>query len=119
MCCMSRRDTRLLLHNMLDYANYAVAFVHGKSRADLDTDRMLQLALTRALEITGEAASQLPREQQTLHIGIPWLQMISLRNRLIHSYASVDLDILWQIIVQDLPPLISELEAILASYDQQ
>ena len=115
---MSRRDTRPLLRDMRDYANVALSFVQGKARADLDTDRMLQLALVRALEIIGEAASQIPREAQARHPGIPWPNIISLRNRLVHGYASVDLDILWQIIVHDLPPLISELEAVLHSYDQ-
>jgi len=99
---------------MLDYAREAVAFTHDKSRADLETDRMLSLALVRVIEVIGEAASQIPKAECDLHPEIPWPQIISLRNRLIHGYASVDFDILWQIITSDVPPLILALEAILA-----
>ena len=87
----------------------------GRSRADLDTDRMLNLALTRLLEVIGEAAGRVSREEQQRYPTIPWPQIVSLRNRLIHGYDSVDLDILWQIVIRDLPPLVSELERILTS----
>ncbi len=110
---MSKRNSAPLLNDMLDYAREAVAFIEGKSRADLDNDRLLNLGLVRLLEIIGEAASQLPRQEQLRHPQIPWPQIVSLRNRLIHGYNAVDLDIVWQIITSDLPPLISELEASL------
>ncbi|MGC9335474.1 MAG: DUF86 domain-containing protein [Anaerolineae bacterium] len=48
---------------------------------------------------------------------IPWPQIVSLRNRLIHGYDAVDLDILWQIIEHDLPPLITALKTILEQED--
>ena len=110
---MSRRSSTALLTDMLDHAREAVTFVKGKSRADLDSDRLLNLALVRLLEIIGEAANQIPKPDHGLYPEIPWPQIISLRNRLIHGYRSVDLDILWQIILVDLPPLIANLEAIL------
>jgi uncharacterized protein with HEPN domain len=110
---MSKRSNAALLSDMLDHAREAVAFIQGKARADLDTDRLLNLALVRLLEIIGEAASQLPKQEQLQHPQIPWPQIVSLRNRLIHGYNAVDLDIVWQIITSDLPPPISELEASL------
>ncbi|MFN2230808.1 MAG: DUF86 domain-containing protein [Anaerolineae bacterium] len=112
---MSRRDSTLPLRHMLDHPQEAVALTQGKSRADLDRDRVLQLALTRLLEIIGEAARRVPDDQCARYPQIPWPQIVSLRNRLIHGYDAVDMDILWQVVVQDLPPLISALEAILAS----
>jgi uncharacterized protein with HEPN domain len=65
------------------------------------------------LEIIGAAASQIPKSEQASYPQIPWPQVISLRNRLIHGYDSVDLDILWQNIISDLPSLIVALKAIL------
>jgi uncharacterized protein with HEPN domain len=112
---MSRRSSNLRLRDMLDHAREAVAFVQGKARADLDTDRLLSLALVRLLEVIGEAASHVPKAERDRHPEIPWPQIVSLRNRLIHGYDSVDLDILWQIVTSDLPPLIVALEAILKS----
>ena len=97
---------------MLDHAREAASLAAGRRREDLDSDRMLSLALTRLMEIIGEAAAQIPAELRTANPAIPWPEIISLRNRLIHGYDAVDHDILWQIITADLPPLIRELEKL-------
>lgn len=77
---------------------------------------MLELALVRLLEIIGEAANRLSEECRSSHNAIPWSQIISLRNRLIHGYDSVDLDILWEILTTDLPQLTADLKIILGSH---
>lgn len=79
----------------------------------MDQDRLLNLALTRLLEIIGEAANRVPDDVQERYPDLPWLQMIGLRNRLIHGYDNVDFDILWSIVQRDLPDLIGQLENIL------
>ena len=110
---MPQHDTSVRLRHMLDAAREAQQMAKGKSRADLDTDRPLNLSLVRLLEIVGEAAARVPEKERERYPGIPWPQIVGLRNRLIHGYDNVDFDILWQIVVQDLPPLIGELEKIL------
>ena len=90
----------------------------GKSRADLDTDRKLNLSLVRLLEVVGEAAGRVPKPDQDKYPGVPWTEIISLRNRLIHGYDQVDFDILWTIITEDLPPLISALGMILPAAER-
>lgn len=100
---------------MLDHAREAVEMVQGKTRADLDDDRKLNLALVRLLEVVGEAAGRIPPEERLKLHEVPWQAIVNLRNRLIHGYDSVDFDILWQIINQDLPPLIRVLEKALPS----
>jgi len=102
---------------MLDHAREAVALADGKVRSDLDSDRLLNLALVRLLEIIGEAASRVPKQEAALYPEITWPEIVSLRDRLIHGYDSVDFDILWQIVISDLPPLISALEVILKPKD--
>jgi uncharacterized protein with HEPN domain len=109
------RDPLVFYRHMLDHAREVVALVQGRTRADLDSDRLLNLALVRLLEIIGEAANRIPEEEQTRHAEIPWPQIVSLRNRLIHGYDSVDFDILWQIVTEDLPPLVISLETIVSS----
>jgi len=74
---------------------------------------MLELALVRLIEIIGEAAGRVSQEGQNKHSSIPWFQIIGMRNRLIHGYDQVDLNLLWDTIEIDLPPLISKLENIL------
>jgi len=86
--------------------------VRGKTRADLDQDRQLNLALVRLLETIGEAAARVPKEEHSHYPAIPWAEIVSLRNRLIHGYDQVDFDILWQIVTHDLPKLIEALEKI-------
>ncbi len=110
---MSRHEGDVRLRHMLDHAREAVAMARGRTRADLDTDRQLNLALVRLLEIVGEAAGRVPSEERARRPDIPWPEIVGLRNRLIHGYDSVDFDILWEIVTNDLPPLIAALEKAL------
>ena len=114
---MSRRDSAVRFRHMLDHAREAVAMARGKTREDLDADRQLNLSLVRLLEIVGEAASQVPKEECIRYPNIPWPEIVRLRNRLIHGYDTVDFDILWQIVTKDLPPLIDALEKIVPPED--
>jgi uncharacterized protein with HEPN domain len=110
---MSRRDDTVPLRHMLDHAREAVALVQGRTRADLDSDRTVTLALTRLVEIVGEAANRVSDATQRQHASLPRREIIGMRNRIIHGYDSVDLNILWDVIEGDLPPLIEDLTAIL------
>ncbi len=109
---MSKRDATVRYRHMLDNALKARTLTKGKKREDLDTDWVGTLALVRLLEVIGEAAGRVPTEDQRQHPEIPWPEIIGLRNRLIHGYDSVDLDILWHIVSKDLDPLIAALERI-------
>ena len=107
---MSRRDPRVYIHHMLDHAIEASEMVQSRSREDLDTDRMLNLALVRLMEVVGEASRRVPQER---YPDVPWRQTSDLRNRLIHVYDEINFDTLWEIIRDQVPPLIEQLEAIL------
>ena len=109
---MQKDDLVRLLH-MLDAASEAVSFLAGKSRADLDTNRMLVLSLVKDIEMIGEAASKVSLETRKECGKIPWLDIVDMRNHLIHAYFDIDLNIVWDTITTDLPPLIKELEKIL------
>ena len=80
----------------------------------MDTDRMLLLAIVRNLEIIGEAASQVSREFRERQSGLPWADVIGMRNRLIHAYFDVDPDIVWDTATKDLPLLVDELAGLLS-----
>ena len=109
---MTRHDEGARLRHMLDASREAVGFAKGRSRADLHADRGLQLILTRLLEIVGEAANKVPQTTRDFYPQIPWSAAIAIRNRLIHGYEDVDLDIVWQTVNEDLPRLIRELEMV-------
>jgi uncharacterized protein with HEPN domain len=101
------------LRHMLDAARKTLDFTNGRSRSDLDTDEQLTLAVVRLLEIIGEAAKKVTAETRRPHPEIPWREIASTRDRLIHGYFDVDLDVVWSIATGDLPGLVASLEAIL------
>jgi uncharacterized protein with HEPN domain len=110
---MTRRNPRFAFEDMLDYAREAYELVQGKTLDDLRQDRVLELALLRLLEVVGEAATRVPDELQLRYDGIPWRQVVGLRNRLIHGYDAVDLVVVWDVLVNSLPSLIAEPERVL------
>ena len=107
---MSKIDDLTRLKHIRDSAKEALFFVRNRTRQDLDHDRMLSLALVRLIEIMGEAANNISEPCQAKYFKIPWRQIIGMRNRIIHAYFDVDLDIVWQVITQDLSSLLIEVE---------
>jgi uncharacterized protein with HEPN domain len=97
---------------MLDAAREALSFAAGRSRGDLDRDRMLVLAIVKDVEIIGEAASRTTMAARAAHPTVPWAQIIAMRNRLIHAYFDVDLQVVWDTVTVDLPQLITVLEPL-------
>jgi uncharacterized protein with HEPN domain len=95
---------------MLDAAREALSFVAGRSRSDLDTDRMLTLSVVKCIEIIGEAANSVSTAFRHKHPQIAWDDIIGMRHRLIHAYYDVNLDILWQTASEELPLLVNAVE---------
>ncbi len=114
---MPRHDPRVRARHMLDHAREAVGMVRGRTRVDLDTDRQLNLARVRLMGVVGEAASRVPADFRQQYPGVPWQDIADLRNRLIHGYDEVNLDVLWVIVHEDLPKVIVELESVLQEAD--
>lgn len=110
-----RRDDLIRLRHMLDAGLQAISFVANRSRADLENDPVLAFALMKTIEIIGEAASKVSRGSQERLKEIPWPEIVGMRNRLIHAYADISLDILWHTVTSNLPPLIQALERIIGS----
>lgn len=115
---MTRHDDSVALKHMRDHAVEAVGAARGRSRSDLDSDRLFALALIKLVEIVGEAANRVSLETCSLQPHIPWNAIVATRNRLVHGYDQVDFDVLWRIVAVELPPLIQELEAILAGHSE-
>ena len=104
-----RKDDTIRLRHMLDAAQEAMGFVQGRTRADLNDDRKLVLALVKDIEIIGEAAYQVAEIARDQLQDIPWNDIIGMRHRLVHAYFDINLDILWRTVQEDLPALIAVL----------
>jgi len=86
---------RIRLRHMQDAATEALRFIAGRRKEDLAADRQLALALIKEIEIIGEAASRISIEVKQRRSDIPWPAIVGMRNRLIHAYAEIDLEVVW------------------------
>jgi uncharacterized protein with HEPN domain len=108
---MSRRDLVYVGH-MLDMARKAVSKTLGVSREAYDKDENLRLALIHLIQVIGEAARQVSQEFSNNHPEIPWADIIGMRHKVVHDYLGVDEDIVWRVVTEDLPMLVTVLEPI-------
>ena len=97
---------------MLDAARKAMRVAQGRTRRDLDMDENLELSLMKAVEMIGEAATQVGETTRRQCPSIPWKKIIAMRNRLVHVYFDINFDILWKTVQEDLPGLIAQLEEL-------
>lgn len=110
-----RPDDKIRLRHMLDAAREAASFAAGRTRAGLDRDRQLAMALVKEIEIIGEAANQIGASTRAEIPSIPWRAVINMRHRLVHIYYDINLNVLWKTIEEDLPPLIAALEKVVST----
>src|SRR5687768_421113 len=114
---LSRSDGVRLRH-MLDAATEALEFAGDRIKEDLDSDRMFALALVKLIEIIGEAANRVSPEGRASLADIPWRDVVSMRNVLVHGYFDIDLDRVWDTVTDDLPPLIEALKGLPRGVDR-
>jgi uncharacterized protein with HEPN domain len=112
---MSQHDDTVSLRQMLDHLEEAVALAQGRTREDLESDRVFFLVLLKLVEIVGEAATRVSQATQAAHPEIPWREIIGTRNRLIHGYDAVDYAILWEIVATDFPSLAAQIRELLVT----
>ena len=101
------------LYHMLEAINDVIEFSRNKKREDLEKDKMLSYSLVHLLELIGEAANGISSNFQDKYSNIPWKAIIGMRNRLIHGYFDIDLDIVWKTVNKDIPGLKKEVEKVI------
>ena len=109
---MPRRDADLLVGDMRASIEKIGRYTAGYTRETFLHDERTVDAVVRNLEILGEASRQLPDEFVAQHPEVPWRLIAGLRNRIVHDYFGLDLEILWQIISRDIPPLRTQLKSL-------
>lgn len=107
------------LRDILDAAEKAERFTQGLDFAAFTTDDKTVFAVTRALEVIGEAAKKVPKSVRTRHPEVPWSRMAGIRDKLVHEYFGVNLEVVWKTVREDLPPLRSALSGILADLERE
>lgn len=108
-------EDRVRIEHMREAAQTTLAFVEGRKRSDLDSDRLLLFAVVRALEVVGEAANKVSPTGRAALPQLPWRAIIGMRNRLIHGYFAIDTEIVWNTTQREIPALVALLDAALPS----
>jgi uncharacterized protein with HEPN domain len=111
--CVSPRNWRERIRDILDAIAEIESFTHGMDYASFSADAKTVKAVELNLIVIGEAASQIPGEVEGQYPQIPWPLMRAMRNRLVHVYFSVDERLLWDTIQNDLPLLVVPLRSLL------
>ena len=109
---MPKRDPDLLVEDMLEALRKIERYTAGIDHSTFLQDDKTIDAVVRNLEVLGEASRQVPDAFTARHPEVPWRKITGLRNRIVHDYFGLDLEIIWQIIWQDLPPLKAQLEKL-------
>jgi len=109
---MSKRNYNLYLQDILESIKKVRGYTDGLDFRGFQQNIMAVDAVTRNLEIIGEAVARLPKDLKKKHPEIPWGQMRDMRNKVIHEYFGVDLKILWETVKTDLPQLEKQLKDV-------
>ncbi len=112
---MPERDASLLIEEMLAAIRKIERYTEGMDQVRFHQDEKTVDAVVRNLEVVGEAARRIPAEFTSRHAHLPWRQVAGLRNRIVHDYLGLDLEIIWQVIRHDLANLKIQLEQLLDS----
>lgn len=112
-----RSDDALLL-DMLLATRKILRFTGGIDEAAFLQNELLQSAVMREIQVIGEAARMVSDEAKAMHTAIPWRVIAGMRNRLIHAYFDVRLDVVWQTIQDDIPALVTQLEQVVANREE-
>lgn len=107
-------DHARLLH-ILEAIQYIHSFTAGKVKADIYGDPMLRFAIERQLEIIGEAANHLSDDLKTTRPEIEWRKIVAFRNFVAHEYVGIDLELVWDIVINKIPPLHSTISDMLST----
>jgi len=114
-----KRNYRVYLSDILDALRNAREFVKGLSYKEFIADKKTVSAVVRELEVAGEATKQLPASVRKKYPHIPWSDMAGMRDKLIHFYFGVDLEIVWETVKARIPELEPLIEACLKDIEQQ
>jgi uncharacterized protein with HEPN domain len=109
---MPKREPDLLLEDIRNALARIERYTSAIDREQFLSDEKTIDAVARNLELIGEAVRLLPNELKSKYPNIPWAQIAGLRNRIVHDYFGLDLEIIWQILQTSLPDLKRRLEAI-------
>ena len=101
------------MQDICEAAAKAIAFAGDMTYEAFAADEKTAFAVVRAMEILGEAAKRIPQSLPDQYPAVPWRSMAGIRDKLIHDYLNVDLEVVWKTVAEDLPPLLPLIQQVL------
>lgn len=111
---MKERDYGSCIEYIIEHMNYAEEFIKSMTFEEFATDKKTVLSVTKCIEIVGEATKHVPDSIREKYPEVPWREMAGIRDRLVHSYFKVNLEIVWMTVAVEFPELRPMMEDILA-----
>ena len=108
-----KRTSKHHFRDILDYAEFSVQFIKNMNYEEFANDKKTVFAVVRALEVVGEASNRVPQEIKEKYSYLPWNEMRGLRNKIVHNYDDIDYVIVWNVVQNEIPKLISQIKLII------
>lgn len=114
-----KKDHIIFIEHIMESIHHIEVFSKGLTKEKLIADELKQSAIMRKIEIIGEAVKNLPQNFTRSHPSIPWKDIVGMRDKIVHQYFDIDLDVVWQVIKVDLPDLKKKMQKILGNEEQK
>lgn len=108
-----KRTNKHYFKDILDYAKTSLEFIENTSYEEFSSDKKIVFATVRALEVIGESSNRISNDLKEKYSQLPWIEMRGLRNRIIHNYDDIDYVIIWNVLKNEIPKLIAQIELII------
>lgn len=106
------KDDLAYIEHILDCIRKIKEFTSGLSLKDFSVNELVQDAVMRNIEIIGEASNKISSDTKQIYYEIPWKEIAGMRDKLIHDYLGVDVEVVWRTITEDIPTLEKQIKEI-------
>ena len=114
---MNVRDHGSYIEDIIEHMNYAEEFINNLTFEEFANDKKTVLSVTKCIEVVGEATKHIPDSIREKYPDIPWNDLAGIRDRLVHGYFKVNLEIVWTTVTQEFPELLPKMEKVLNDID--
>jgi uncharacterized protein with HEPN domain len=114
-----KRDVIIYLKDILAYMDRAILYLDEYELNDFISDNKTCDAVLRCIEVIGEATKKIPDELRANYPDIPWRDMAGMRDKVIHSYFTIDYMMVWLTITEDIPRMVPQIKKVVDDLEKE